>query len=206
MTSETATRTRAARLHLISRAELARHSAELLHSKEKALERERVRLEGHASRTKLQWEERCRDARTWLLRARMLGASGELATLMARSPEPAELDTRWQTSMGITHPGRVDCTPGSPPEVASTAALAPTIAGYRVALESAGRHAATSAALRLIDAELTNTRRRRRAIEERLIPRLETELHTLDLHLDEQDREEALRVHLATTHQESRRP
>jgi V/A-type H+/Na+-transporting ATPase subunit D len=206
MSNGAATRTRAARLHLVDRAELARHSAELLHSKERALERERVRLEAHASRTRQQWEQRCRDATTWLLRARLLGASGELSTLISLQPEPAELVAQWQTSMGITYPDSVDCTPGPRPEVASTAALAPAIDAYRTALESAGRHAATSAAVRLLAAELTDTRRRRRAIEERLVPRLETELHALDLHLDEQDREEALRVHLAKNQRESRRP
>ena len=43
------------------------------------------------------------------------------------------------------------------------------------------------------------------AIEERLVPGLDAELHDLDLHLDELDREEALRVRLATDRQERNR-
>lgn len=204
MTAPTAGATRAERLHLLRRTELAHHAADLLHSKEKALERERVRLEAYAARTGDRWVETCRDATTWLLRARLLGASGELATLIDHPSDPATFTADWQHSMGIVYPGRVDCVPGPRPRVGSTAALGPAADAYGQALRAAAQHAATSAAVRRLDAELLNTRRRRRAIEERLLPRLETELGQLDLYLDEQDREEALRVRLATEQMEHR--
>ena len=196
----------AARLALMSRLELARHASELLHGKEQALQRERVRLEGHAARADQQWTETFDRAATWLQRARCLGGSDELAE---QPLEAATVTIEWQTSMGITYPGDVDCVPARQPGLASTAALPVAMDAFHRALVSAATHAATSAALARLDAELATTRRRRRAITDRLIPRLEHDLDDLELHLDEQDREEALRVHLATAqrdHDRRRRP
>lgn len=198
MTTAANPRTRAGRLRLVARLELARHGVDLLHSKEEALQRERTRLEGHVARTRNQWEQSCTDAAAWLLRSRAMGASEELASIVAFGSNPATVTAHWQASMGITYPGDVDCTPGTEPTVTTTAALRPTIDAYRIALTVAAEHASTTAALRRLDAELGNTRRRRRAIEQRLLPDLEEALRDLDLHLDEQDRDEALRVHIAT--------
>ncbi len=204
MTSRT-TNSRAARLRLIGRLELARHAAELLHGKEQALQRERLRLEGHAERAHRQWVESCELAATWLQRSRCLGASDELAALVGRGPAPAAVTIEWQTSMGITYPDNVECRPADQPGLASTAALQPAIDAHHRALEFAATHAATTAALNRLDAELATTRRRRRAIADRLLPTLEADLDDLELHLDEQDREEALRVHLAAEQREHAR-
>jgi vacuolar-type H+-ATPase subunit D/Vma8 len=199
------TTSRAARLRLIGRLDLARHASELLHGKEQALQRERVRLEGHADRARRDWAESCEDGATWLQRARCLGASNELAELSERGPRPAAVTIEWQTSMGITYPGDVDCLPAHQTGLSSTAALQPTVDAFHRALRCAATHASTSAALARLDSELAATRRRRRAIADRLIPTLEGELVDLELHLDEQDREEALRVHLARGQREHAR-
>ena len=197
MTSSRSTTSRAARLELMARLDLARHAADLLHSKELALQRERVRLEGHADRAREEWERCCEDAAVWLQRSRALGATDELDALVEQGPEPADVAIQWQVSMGITYPGSVDCTPGVQTGLASTSALRPAEQAHDRALVAAATHAASFAAATRLDTELANTRRRRRAIEERLLPRLESGLHELDLDLDEQDREEALRVQLA---------
>jgi vacuolar-type H+-ATPase subunit D/Vma8 len=185
----------AVRLELMGRLELARHASELLHGKEQALQRERVRLEGHAQRAGEQWTGSFGQAATWLQRARSLGGSDELADL-PRTAASVTID--WQTAMGITYPGDVECVPAHQPGLLSTAAMAAAMDAFHVTLTHAATHAATSAALARLDSELSATRRRRRAITERLIPRLDAELGALELHLDEQDREEALRMHLAT--------
>lgn len=197
------TLTRAARLQLTARLEFARHAVGLLHSKEEALARERVRLAGHADRSRDEWHRRIHEAASWLVRARTLGATDELTALIARRPTSAAMTAHWQTSMGTAYPGSVECTPGGRPTLTSTAALASTTDHYRLALQAAATHAGATAAIRRLDAELGNTRRRRRAIEERLEPRLETELVALDLHLDELDREEALRVRIAKEQMET---
>ena len=193
-------RTRAGRLRLVARYDLATHAAELLRSKEEALERERVRLKGHAKRTRGEWVSACDAAASALVRARMLGASRELAHRRATSA--ASMTPDWQASMGIVYPGAVACEPGERPAVTSTAALGPAIDAYRVALVAAGPHAAASEAVDRLSAELAATRRRRRAIEDRLLPTLGSELLELDLHLDELDRDEALRVRMAVQRRE----
>ena len=190
-------RSRAARLHLITRLELARHAVDLLHSKEQALQREGARLEVHAERARDAWDRSAAEAATWLQRARALGAADELEVLAARNPRAAEIVIDWQASMGITYPGDARCTPAVQPDLTASAALAPTMQAHHRALEAATTHAATRTALARLDAELSTTRRRRRAIADRLVPRLEDDLRALELDLDEQDREEALRVRLA---------
>ena len=99
--------------------------------------------------------------------------------------------------MGVNYPGDVACLPGGPPDLATTAALVPTGAAFRAALVAGAEHAAATAALHRVETELSNTSRRRRAIEQRLQPRLEAEIHKLDLDLDERDRDAAVRTLLA---------
>ena len=205
MTSKVTSTNRAARLQLRASLDRARHAAELLHNKEQALQRERTRLEGHARRTEQQWHCQCSDATTWLLRARALGAGAELTAIGAQDPQPAVVAIAWQAAMGVTYPGEVTCTPGPAPALVTTAALVPTTTAYRAALVAGAEQAAASIALRRLETELSGTRRRRRAIEQRLRPRLEKQLHQLDLDLDERDREAALRSQLANrrrTHDE----
>ena len=191
--------TRAGRQRLLARLDLADRAAGLLRNKEEALERERVRLAGHDTRARDEWRRRSQHALEKLLRARSLGAGPELELLIGTPVvSPAEFAPDWQTSMGITYPGDVRCEPATVPEVTSTAALLPAAEAYRRALVAAAEHAATSAAIRRLDAELRSTRRRRRAIEERLQPALESARRSLDLRLDERDRSEAVRVRAAT--------
>ncbi len=73
--------TRADRQRLANRLELVERAAELLRSKEEALDRERVRLEGYASRSEAAWREQWELATRELLRARALGAGPELDRL-----------------------------------------------------------------------------------------------------------------------------
>ena len=194
MTTSRSARDRGARLRLLRRLDLARHGADLLRSKEEALRRERDRLEGHAARSSQQWRERWDQAAVWLLRARVLGAGDELARLADTAPARATVSATWRASMGIAYPGAVACAPGPAPALASTAALVPTTEAHRLALLAAAEHAAASIALERLDGELTATRRRRRAIEQRLIPRLDAERVALELLLEEREREEAVRV------------
>lgn len=201
-TTRYGSRNRAARLQLIERLALARHATELLHDKEQALQRERARLETHATRARSAWVTTADDAATWLQRARVLGATSDIEVLTRRGPLPASVTIDWQASMGIVYPGEVRCDPVEQPDLTSTAALAPTARAHARALESAATHAATHAALTRLDTELATTRRRRRAIGDRLVPRLQDELRSLELELDEQDREEALRVRLASENEE----
>lgn len=188
---------RAARLDLIKRIDLAREANGLLRQKEEALRREHDRLAGHAERTEHRWQQACADARAWLVRARALGASAEMERIERQSNEFTSVKVTWRNSMGVAYPDHVTTVPCPTPSLSSTASLVPTAQAYRNALDAAIAHGAASSALATIDAELRATRRRRRAIEHRLAPALESRLRRLELRLDEQDREEALRARLA---------
>jgi vacuolar-type H+-ATPase subunit D/Vma8 len=200
-----ALRTRAERQRLINRLALVERAADLLRSKEEALERERVRLGGHEVRTREEWTRQWSRSTTELLRAKALGAGVELDRI-ARGPieSPATFTPDWQRSMGIAYPGSVTCDPGAPPAVTSTAALRPATDAICEALTAGAQHAAAAGAVRRLDAELRVTRRRRRALEEHLQPTLEAARRSLDLHLDELDRDEALRVRLARDRKEAK--
>ncbi len=161
----------------------------------------------HDTRALEEWQRRWQEAVDQLLRARALGAGPELDRVARVAPPvPAAVVPDWQASMGITFPGSVRCDPGAPPALTSTAALRPAAAAYHRALVAAADQAATSAAVRRLEVELGATRRRRRAVEERLQPRLETSLRTLDVQLDELDREAALRVRTVLERREEGRP
>ena len=198
MSATTPATSRAVRLRLQARLDLARHATDLLHNKEEALQRERTRLGGHAVRAAQQWRDACENASRQLLRARALGGSGELARMLDWPARRAVVTTNWQAAMGVTYPGTVSSTPGDPPELTQTAALVPVVDAYRAALEAGAQHAAAATALDRLENELAVTRRRRRAIEQRLQPTLESQLHQLDLKLDERNRSAALRTQLAT--------
>jgi V/A-type H+-transporting ATPase subunit D len=68
---------------------------------------------------------------------------------------------------------------------------------HRTALAAAVQHASIQRAVLLLSAELAGTRARQRAIENRWIPKLENELRELRRSLEDQEREENLRVHWA---------
>lgn len=107
--------------------------------------------------------------------------------------------------MGVGYPTAVACSLGTPADLTATAALAPAAAAYSEALEAAATAAAADLAHRRLGRELAETRRRRRAVEERLLPDLEETCRHLELRLDELDREEALRVRMAVRLEEGGR-
>jgi vacuolar-type H+-ATPase subunit D/Vma8 len=190
-------RTRADRLRLLHEVDTARRAGTLLHSKEEALEREQDRVAGHLTRARAEWAERVGRATALLVRARALGASGELDRVVAAGAATATAEPTWQVSMGVGYPTSVACTPGPEPELTATAALGPAAEAFREALEAAATAAAAELAHRRLGRELAETRRRRRAVEERLLPDLLETCRRLELYLDELDREEALRVRTA---------
>lgn len=192
------TPTRAARREILLRVDLADRAADLLRSKEEALLRERDRLRGHVQRSRLEWARCWTEAVAALNRARALGGSDEVGRACRLAPMvAASVSADWQVSMGITYPGEVSTRPGTSVPLASTAALGPAVHSFHEALVAASDHAAAATAVQRLEAELDATRRRRRAIEERLRPDLEETLRALDLRLDELDRDQAVRIRFA---------
>lgn len=191
--------THADRLRLLREIELARRAVDLLHNKEEALERERVRLSGHAARATERWEQAWSEVTAAATRARMLGAGSEIDRLARRTQRAATITPEWSRSMGIEYPGAVTCAPVRAAPLTSTAAMVVAAAAAHVAVLAAADAAAAGEAVRRLDRELASTRRRRRAVDEHHLPTLESQVHELELRLDELDREEALRIRTATT-------
>lgn len=189
---------RGGRLWLQTRLATAHRAAGLLDVKLRLLLREQQDLEARAAQTEQEWLRACAEADRWLLRAAAVGGQRAL-----RSPDggTAEVEVRWGSVMGVRHPVGAACR--FPPEVtavtavAGTAAVPLAAAAFRTALQAGVAHAAARAAADVVAAEVTVTRTRLRAVQDRWVPGLEQALHDLELGLDEQERADALRLRWA---------
>jgi V/A-type H+-transporting ATPase subunit D len=188
---------RAGRLWLRGRLRVAERGVDLLDRKLRILRREQERLALLVQRTGEDWERACREAETWLLRAALLG--GQRALRLAADGPPADVTVAWRDTMGIRYPVEAAYVPPeqAAPTLAGTAALAGAAAAHRAALAAAVRHAAATAAASTVDAEVTATRQRLRAIEDRWIPRLHAALTEVELALDELEHADGVRLRRA---------
>ena len=189
---------RAGRIWLRRRLATARRGADLLDRKLRILRLEQQRYQLLAERSEAAWGEAQRDADTWLLRAALLG--GQRALRLATDGGDTDITITWATTMGVSHPTHGTCniperlatTPGP----ASTA-VAYAAAAYATALRAAVDHAVADAALHAVEREVDATRRRVRAINDRWIPRLTEAQHRVQLVLDEQEHDDAVRLRWA---------
>lgn len=189
---------RAGRLWLQRRLGTARRAATLLDQKLRILRHEQERLGLLVRRTGPDWERSCREAESWLLRAVLVGGQGVLRN--AAGDGLAEVGVNWTSAMGLRYSADADYTPpavDADAATAGTAAIPAARAAYVRAAAAAVRHAAAQAALDAIEAELTGTRRRLRAVEDRWIPRLEAALDRMRLELAEAERAEGVRLRWA---------
>jgi len=184
---------RAGRLWLSARIAGARRSLELLDRKRQLLRREHERLARHRLETAEEWARSCAAAEEWALRAAVLGGTAALTPTGDETTGRGQVEITWRSTMGVRHPAEAHCIlPKLAPTVAAAAnaAVAPAAAAHRRALEAAATHAAVECSFAAIDAELSATDQRVRAIEHRRLPALEETLRSLELHLDELEREE----------------
>jgi V/A-type H+-transporting ATPase subunit D len=184
---------RAGRLWLLDRLAVARRSKDLLDRKRQLLRRERDRLASLRDETRRQWVTSCAEAERWGLRATVIGGVSDVGLSAGTVAGRATADVVWRNTMGVRHPAEIRCMLPELPSAeaaASNAAVGPAAASYRQALEAAVAHAAADASWRLLDTELRATDRRLRAIERYRLPVLAGALRTLELRLDELEREE----------------
>ena len=184
---------RAGRLWLERRIGVARRAADVLDRRLRILGAHQARLEADAGRADADWRGRHTEAATWLLRTAVLGHRRGIRAAAADRPE-AEIELGRQVVAGVAYQVLVRFTAGDrAPSAApvATAAADPAARACAAALEAAIRYALTDAAARAVRKEAEQTRLRRRAVEDRWLPRLEEQLHTLRAELDEQERAEA---------------
>ncbi|WP_424752143.1 V-type ATP synthase subunit D [Mycobacterium sp.] len=189
---------RAGRLWLQHRLSTAQHGADLLDHKLRMLRAEREQLVLERDMTAAEWDSASREADTWLLRSVLLG--GQRSVRLAAVTAPAEVQILWAQSMGVRYPAEATCTvpdpaPDAPPP--GNAALVTARDCYRRAVQAAVRQAALEAAVRVLEAQETATRRRLRAIEDRWIPRLQQALAELQFKLEEDEHNDAVRLRWA---------
>jgi V/A-type H+-transporting ATPase subunit D len=133
----------------------------------------------------------------------MLG--GQRGIRLAGASGDAEVELEWSYLMGVRYPTGARCTPAAvgpdaaPPD---NAGLVAARAAHRRAVQAAVTHAAAEAALRVLEAEEVATRRRLRAIEDRLVPRLQQALAQIQLGLEEQEHAEGVQLRWAAARQE----
>lgn len=183
---------RAGRLWLAARIEVARRAAALLERKERLLAAEEARLRHQLDKATHTWVGSWASASAWTARAALVGGQHDLRQV---TTVPAVAEVTWRNTMGISYPesGRCRLAP-SPPVLSSNPALAPAVDANRRALAAALDQAVTARAHALVSAELTATRRNRRAITERRLPELSDTLARLEERLDELEREEHIRI------------
>jgi V/A-type H+-transporting ATPase subunit D len=176
----------------------AKRGAELLDNKLRILRLEREGLALQLERTTAAWETASREADIWLLRSVLLG--GERAVRLSSDPALAQVDIEWEQSMGVRYPGRAICAVPEPTADSPPVDNAPLVAArdsYRRALRAGVQQAAVEAAARVLEAEERATRRRLRAIEDRLIPRLQEALAVIQFTLEEEEHADGVRLRWA---------
>ncbi|GAA1804987.1 hypothetical protein GCM10009682_28460 [Luedemannella flava] len=192
---------RAGRLWLTARLHAAEHAAELLQRKLRLLGAERERLAAHLARAEARWRDAWRMAVTWSARAAALGGPRERR--LSAPPVTATVTIAWQGPMGVRYPQLSACVPAIAADdtrAPGTAALLEAATAYRDALAAAAEHATTRAAVHVIDAEISATRRRVRAITDRRIATLTRILQDRIRDLDEEERAYAARLRWAADH------
>jgi V/A-type H+-transporting ATPase subunit D len=189
---------RAGRPWLVHRLAVARRGAELLDEKFRALVRERARLEPEAARARAEWDRCAREAERWLTRAAIMSGERDVALAAAAVAVPTDVTVRWRTILGVSCP--FEALQAGPPRSAPIggAALLSAADAHRRAVQAALRVAVAEGALRRIDAELRATRLRRNAIQRTWIPAHEEALRTLELALEELEREDGARLRRVT--------
>ncbi len=173
----------------------------MLDEKRRALLAERTRLVPLLEVARGEWERAASEADVWRDRAAVLSGARQLRLAQQYRGASASIVVSWRGVLGVRVPEEPQVVPGdagSSLRIGGSAALAAARDSHAMALHAAARSAALQLALDRISAELDATTRRLRAIEHRWIPAHERALETLDLALDESEREDAARTRWAS--------
>jgi V/A-type H+-transporting ATPase subunit D len=188
---------RAGRIWLVGRLETARRGADLLDRKRQALLRERSRVRSEVEAARRVWEDAAAQVTTWSARAAMVDGAGRLELLSRHVEGQASLGLEWSNLMGARLPAVPRLSVPEPPPLSALGASSATVLLAEACCEAtraAARFAVAARADAELSAQLRRTAWRLRALQERWIPQHERALAQLDLALDENQREQAVRV------------
>ena len=188
---------RMGRLWVLNRLDLAERGVTLLEQKLHLLTALQEELQRRAEQSRHDWQQACREADMWGLRAVLLG--GHNAIELAVTTAPASVTVQWAVTAGVRYPDVAACV--LPPEndpavIYQTSASAQATRAYRAAVIAAAKCAAAQAAFRTVEQEVHTTRLRARALSRHWLPLLQQELASIELELEEEDRDGAIRVRL----------
>lgn len=186
---------RSGRVWLTRRLDVAERGAGLLETKLRILAAEEQRFALLVERTHRQWTAAVQEADLWMSRARVI--SGQRGVRFATPPDRADVAYGWETTMGVSYPSGASVRLPAPTADAATpdsSALVLAREAYERALAVGAEHAASSAALESVRAEVSTTRRRLRALQKRWTPRLEWAQRALAEALEEAEREDGVRM------------
>ncbi len=192
---------RAGRTWLVARLQAARCGAELLDRKRQALAHRQAQVRHEAERARRAWREAAAQAALWSARAALLDGGARLELLAEHVRGEASVEVSIANAMGAKLPvlGAVE-TPQAP-ELSALGASSAAVLSARAcarATQAAARCAAAERAQAELAAELARASRRLRALQERVIPEHERALASLEIALDESQREQATRVRWLT--------
>jgi V/A-type H+/Na+-transporting ATPase subunit D len=188
---------RMGRLWVLNRLDLAERGVTLLEQKLHLLTALQEELRRRAEQSRHGWQQACREADLWGLRAVLLG--GQNAIDLAVVTAPASVTVQWAITAGVRYPDVAACV--LPPEndpavIYPISASVRAARAYRAAVVAAAECAAAQSAVKTIEREVHTTRLRVRALSRHWLPLLRQELARIELELEEEDRDEAIRVRL----------
>jgi V/A-type H+/Na+-transporting ATPase subunit D len=181
---------RAGRTWLRRRLDTAARARDTLEVKLGRLQEEQAHLDRTRHGLTERWQGEIEEAEEWLLRALLQG--GAHALDLASPAGGGAVTIRWASTMGVHHPADADYRPPAPDptQVDTGTAVTRARAAYLAAACTGVRVAAATDAVRALAAEAATTRRRLRALDRRVVPRLQTAVRGLELDLEERDHAE----------------
>jgi V/A-type H+-transporting ATPase subunit D len=187
---------RSGRLWLERRLAVARRAADLLDRKRQALISETERMRVLSERAQRNWGAAMGETRSWAARAAALTGEEQGEELTAHLGGHAAARVGWRSIMGVAYPAEVsiELPAGTAAPLAGTAAYDELEGAARRALAAALESAAATRAYALLRDELAHTARRQRLIDKRRVPDLAEQLRSLEQRLEEQERDEGVRV------------
>lgn len=191
---------RAGQVWLRRRRATAVRGIDILVRKQHLLAEERSHRLQLADLARSSWLEACADAQRWSSRALRLAHHGQIATVAAQLQAAASVAVEWRNVMAVAIPASAHCRlpdVSIPSGSGGSAATDQAVAALAVAVEKALEHAVIQRALGNIDAELLQTRRRLRLLERRRLPQLDGALAAGAERLEENEREDILRLRWA---------
>lgn len=192
---------RAGRTWLIGRLEIAERGADLLDRKRQVLLSEQARVRAEAADALRAWNDAARRASLWSDRAVMLDGAARLELLTQHVRGEFSLELSWSMLMGARLPRVEALAIPDPPPLSSLGGGSASVMAARAcgdAAHAAVRYAVAQRSEGELADELARAARRLRALRARWIPQHERALASLDLALDENQREQAARVRWLT--------